>query len=121
MDMSADARLASGQGALAAVRSAAAIAHAGALAQGQTGATGTVAMEGQNVTLVNGYPDANTTTGGIALAAGLVAPTYTLSTDLTVMTVTVPGNAACKFTYTEAAANASPAIDASTLTRANCV
>jgi MSHA pilin protein MshA len=120
MDVKADARLASGKGALAAVTAAAAIAHAGAMGQGQMGATGSISMEGANVTLVNGYPDADTTTGGIALAAGLQAPDYTLSTTGTVLTVTVPGNVACKFTYTEALANASPVIDYSTLNRANC-
>ena len=53
-----DARYAKGQAILGSVKSAASIARAGALVRNQTGATGTVTMEGLAVDLVYGYPSA---------------------------------------------------------------
>ena len=51
------ARIAAQQALAGSVRSGAALAHAMWLAQGQPGA---VQMEGQNITIVNGYPDVTT-------------------------------------------------------------
>jgi MSHA pilin protein MshA len=65
-DMSSSARTAAVKGMEGAVRSAATIAHAQALATNQTGATGSVTMEGQTVNTVWGYPDA--TVNGIPKA-----------------------------------------------------
>jgi MSHA pilin protein MshA len=63
-----DARLASARGAQGAVQSAAALAHAAWLAAGNAPAV--VAMEGVNITMLNGYPDGLAT--GIIAAAQLV-------------------------------------------------
>lgn len=68
-NMSSEARVASVRGMFGAVQSASAIAHAQALAQGQTGATGSITMEGQNVILAYGYPAAGSTGIQNALAS----------------------------------------------------
>jgi len=56
-DLTVKARLATVNGLYAAVQSAATLAHAQAIAEGQTGATGTIKMEGKDVKLVWGYPE----------------------------------------------------------------
>ncbi|NOY12596.1 MAG: prepilin-type N-terminal cleavage/methylation domain-containing protein [Deltaproteobacteria bacterium] len=61
VDMQIDARESAVDGMLGAVRSATAIAHAQALVKGQTGATGTIKMEGIDVDLVYGYPAKSST------------------------------------------------------------
>lgn len=66
-DLSGSAETASVQGALASIRSASAIAHASALVNNQTDATGSVDLEGTTIALVNGYPSA----ASICTAAGL--------------------------------------------------
>lgn len=70
-DLQTDARKAKAQGLAGAVRSASAIAHSAALVQNLTGATGTITMEGANVTLRAGYPTANA--AGIITAANIDA------------------------------------------------
>jgi len=72
-NLQTQARIAKLNAALGAVKGASAIAHAACLAQtpqctAQPG-TGTVNMEGTNVTMVNTYPTANA--AGIVTAAGL--------------------------------------------------
>ncbi len=61
VNMQGDARAAAVNGAAGAIKGAGAIAHAQALVKNVT--AGTIVMEGQNVTIVNGYPA--TATGGI--------------------------------------------------------
>ena len=99
-DLSTNARYASAQGALGAINSAASLAHAQWLANGSSAAT-TVTMEGQTVTLTNGYPSAATT--GIDTAAGLLNTTgYTVTGSaprtFTPNGVTTPAN--CQVQYT---------------------
>lgn len=121
-DLQSDARIAKMQAAVGAIKSASAIAHSGALVSNQTGATGTITMEGVATPLVNGYPDvaATAAASGIVIAAGGLAD-YTTAVAGAVLTVTPDANhASCAVTYTEAAANAAPAIDATALTTANC-
>ena len=65
--MQINARVAKAQAMYGAVRSASAIAHSAALVINQTGATGTVALEGASITLANGYPAA----ASIATAANI--------------------------------------------------
>jgi len=113
-DLTRDAEEAAIQGARGAIGSAAAITHAQALVDNQTGATGTVTLEGVAINLINGYPSGDNADGNtIAVAAGLGGD-YTVTDDdgnPAVLTVTSSaGN--CSFTYTEAAANGSPAISA---------
>jgi MSHA pilin protein MshA len=52
-----DARIATVNGLAGGVRAAAAIVHARAILSGQTGATGSVTVEGQTITTAYGYPD----------------------------------------------------------------
>ncbi len=108
--LNVDARIATLNGALGAVRSAAAIAHAQALAQNDIN---NIVMEGVTVTMINNYPQARaqgimraadlsteySTTGGSA-AAGAV---------LTIRVAGAANPAQCSFTYTApAAANTAP-------------
>lgn len=118
-DLSSDAERAAIEGALGSVKSASAIAHAAALAGGQTGATGTVSLEGQTIALVHGYPggtlDANRadTTGGDICTAAQVADDFTCSQSAAGVIAITGG--ACSFTYTQpASANTSPTIGAIT-------
>lgn len=99
-DLSKDARYASAQGALGAINSAASLAHAQWLVAGSSTST-TITMEGVNVTLVNGYPDATPT--GIDTAAGLLNSTsYTIAgagpRTFTPLGVTTAAN--CQVSYT---------------------
>lgn len=70
-DVQTDARIAKAQALAGAIRSASAIAHAAALVRNQTGNTGSINMEGTNVTLRAGYPTANA--AGIVAAANISA------------------------------------------------
>lgn len=104
-----------------AMRSAAALAHAGCLMN--VGGTctptgGSVAMEGALINMVNGYPVASistTTPGGIILATQIspVSDGVTLSVVGNSVTVDINGGTApdCRITYTEPVAiNTSPNI-----------
>jgi MSHA pilin protein MshA len=111
-NLSTDARKSSANGMFAGVQSAAAIAHATALVQGKTNASGdTITLEGKTVNLVYGYPataaggidNAFSSTQGYDFAAGVFsqqgAPTPTT----------------CGVTYAQpAAANGSPTITLNT-------
>jgi MSHA pilin protein MshA len=112
-NLQSHARVAKLNGALGAMKGAAALAHAGCLAQipqctGQPG-SGTLDMEGQNVTMVDTYPTADA--AGIIRAAGITAgPTSPDGYDIqgggnaesSVLRVMVMGNSPvnCSFTYT---------------------
>lgn len=120
-DLSGDARAAKAQAGLAAIKSAAVIAHATALARNNAAA---VSIEDQNITLVNLYPTADA--NGIVNAANLLAADGYASAGGgggagVQITYTVDGRAACAFSYTSpAAANTAPtySITASTT---NCI
>ncbi len=115
-DFGKDARVASINGALGAVKSAAAIAHAKQLANGTTPGTA-VTLEGATINMVNGYPQATVdaageTTGGIMVAAQLSAEyegTGGGNADQ-VLTIRLKDKANCSFTYqVPATADAAPA------------
>lgn len=113
-NLGGDARVASINGALGAVRSAAAIAHSAWLSAGNAAAD-TVTLEGATVNMVNGYPAATVDTagsaaGGIMLAAQLSNDfNATLTgTTLTIQLANAPTPADCSFTYTAAVANGAP-------------
>jgi len=97
-DLGGDARQASINGALGAVRSASAIVHSAALAGNQTGATGTVVLEGQNIATEFGYA----TEASIITAAQLSAE-FDTATAGTISLGT------CSFTYTAATSATVPA------------
>ena len=88
--MQADARLAKMNGAMGAVKGAAAMAHGMLIARGNdsnfTGTPATpIVIEGTSVVYVNGYPNAAT----IVPLAGLVAPDYVV-TGLTAPAIAAP-------------------------------
>jgi len=120
------ARTAKLNGALGAVKGAASLAHAACLASTPQ-CTGTLLMEGINVTMVNQYPTADA--AGIVTAAGLsVGPTSPDGYDVagggnaagSVLTIMVLGNipTTCSFTYTAPGVSQSPVFSA--ITTAGC-
>lgn len=127
--MQAEARIAKMNGALAAIKSGAMLAHAQLLVRnnpadftGNPVGNFDVNLEGVDVVFVNGYPSA----ASIAAVAGVtnVAPTpdFVINTAGVVTTITPDaGHAACSVTYTQAAAsNTLPTYGAAGLTVANC-
>ena len=109
--MSTDARIASANGMYGAVQGASTLAHATALVQGQTGATGSVTLEGQAVNLVYGYPA--TAAGGID--SSLASYTgYTYAAGVFSQTG-APTPATCSVTYAQpTGANLAPTITLAT-------
>ena len=118
-----DARFAKGQAVLGTVKSASALARAAALVKGQTGATGSVTMEGTAV-LVNGYPTA--TAAGIEVAANLagidgVTISHTVATKTTTVQIQGAGTPAnCQISYVESAAADTPPTISFNGTATNC-
>jgi len=119
-NLTADARIAKLNAAVGAVKSGSAIAHAVALARGVSG--GVVVIEGQNVTMVDLYPTADT--AGILLAAGVSTTENYDSTGggagngvaLTIRVSDAPTPATCSFDYTSPAAAGSAPIFSTTST-----
>lgn len=124
-----DARIATLNGALGAVRSASAISHSASLAQpvaaagagaGACAALGSAAcvdLEGLAITMANGYPTADA--AGIFAAAQLSAEFNTAgggAAALAIQVVGAPTPADCSFTYTAAPANGAPVISNPTTT-----
>jgi MSHA pilin protein MshA len=113
-DMQVRARIAKLNGALGAVRAAAALAHAQCLAQTTPCVTnnvvGAISMEGlNNVAVINQYPQA--ITGGIVVAAGLstanpadftVTGGGAAATDAITISVTGMAAGTCEFVYNAA-------------------
>ncbi|GGY80962.1 type II secretion system protein [Marinobacter zhanjiangensis] len=121
-DLGGDARRASLEGARGSVKSASAITHAAFLADGDEPTI--VTLEGTDITLVNGYPQADgatateaTTTNGIAEAAQLDGNDFGLAFTGSTLTIS---NGGCSFDYTEATTDAPPEITAITDTDGEC-
>lgn len=123
--MQAEARIAKMNGALAAVKAGAALAHAQLLVRnnaadlsGNPAGVNDVNLEGVDVVFVFGYPNAAT----IGAVAGLVATDYVMVAAATTLTITPDAaHAACSIVYTQAAAsNTQPTYSAAGLTVANC-
>lgn len=108
-DLGADARLASLTAAQGAVKSASAISRADALVNNQTGATGSITLEGQTINLIHGYP-AGTATG--IEEAAQIGDDFGVTHAAGVTTVTITGTTAgnCQFTYTQAAGATTPPV-----------
>ncbi|NOQ81020.1 MAG: prepilin-type N-terminal cleavage/methylation domain-containing protein [Methylophaga sp.] len=100
-NLQGSARMSSLNGALGAIKSASAIAHAASLVAGSNSIT----IEGTAYTMTNGYPD----DADIADLANLSATDYTLANTSPTLTVTLGD---CSFTYTDSAANSAPTISA---------
>lgn len=110
VNISTQARESAVRGLAGSLRSSSALAHGLALAQGQTGATGTITMEGQPITLKFGYP-----TGDAAGIGQTVANMDGFApTPGTGEIVYTPTNAPadvtkCQVKYTEAVSATAPA------------
>jgi MSHA pilin protein MshA len=128
-NMQAQARIAKMNGALGAMKSAAAMAHGLLLANGYptdyNGDPGTTApvgpdinIEGTNVLYVNGYPD----DASIAALSGIAAPDYVIAALAGNTEGIQPdaNHAVCQIVYTEAVAGAQPTYNIAGLTVANC-
>ncbi len=89
-DLSVDARTATLNGLMGSIRSAAAISHATELARGVSGAT--VTLEGNTVTILNGYPSATAISAALGDYSG-----FTFSAVSTSATFTLRGS--CLVTY----------------------
>ncbi len=97
------------------VRSGAALSHALWLAQGNPAAT-TVTMEGQTITMANGYPNAATIRNTITDINGFAPTTVGANAVFTKQTpgtvpVSIPN---CLVTYTPAAVGAAPTVSTTT-------
>jgi len=127
--MQAEARIAKMNGALAAIKAGATMAHAQLLVRnnaadfsGDPINANDVNLEGQNVVFVFGYPNVAT----IAPVAGITSvgtpPDFVIATTATVATITPDANhAACSITYTQATGtNTLPGYSNTQLTVANC-
>ena len=106
------ARTAAVQGLAGSLRSGASLAHALWLAQGNPAST-TVTMEGQPITLANGYPDAATIERTIVDFSGFIATNVGTGRRFTKATSQTPPQpiANCYVTYQPAAAaNTAPTV-----------
>lgn len=103
-----EARAATTQGLSGSVRSAAAMAHGLFLATGST----PVNMEGNNIAITNGYPDADDIADTLADSTGFTV-TVNGGGDTTTFDKTGAGGT-CQVTYVEAAANNPPTISVDT-------
>lgn len=102
-DLGGSARAATIQGAAASMKSAANIAHAKWLADGD-GTSTSVILEGKAVTMANGYPTADA--AGIMTAAQISGDDYDITTTVgTVIAKGAPDAANCSVAYTAATAS----------------
>lgn len=110
VNLGVDARKAKAEAIYGSVRAATQIVRAAALVGSQTGATGTVALDGANVNTVYGFPEASA--AGIVTAAGLSATDdkVTVATPSAgVLTIQINGAATaaqCQITYNAATSGA---------------
>ena len=107
-NFSADARVATINGAAGAMRSASAIAHSAWLVAGNNKSE-LITLEGAEIVMANGYP----TIEGIQKAAQMDGNDFTMTTSGTELTVASKGAVTattCNVTYTEATTTASPVV-----------
>jgi MSHA pilin protein MshA len=104
-DLGGEARAASIQGALGAVRSASAIAHSQALASGVV--DGDITLEGATITMENGYANASGIVAAAQLSEEFAVTPDPIADETAAVTVT---SGTCSFSYTPAAADNAPTI-----------
>lgn len=117
-NVNADARVAAMQGLAGSLRSSSALVHGLAIARGQTGATGTVPLEGLlvPVDLVNGYPAASGT-GIEATVLNLEGFNVTHASGVsTFKPKSLPGTLTCVVLYNQAGG----VVDQTGITTGNC-
>jgi len=123
INMGSDARTAKAQSIMGAVRSASQVVRAAALVRNQTGATGSVVVDGVTIATAYGYPQAISTGNGatgIVDAAGMdtsgnnndgIALSGGGAAALVIQVNGAPTPASCSVSYTApAAANSSPTV-----------
>jgi MSHA pilin protein MshA len=117
-NMSSDARAAALEGTFGAVNSAISIAHAQALLESKTAASGqTITLEGSTVDLVYGYPAA--TAAGIGSAIRLTGDlSFTTAGTKIGFSSGVTTAATCEITYTAATSASVPAT--ASIVNSNC-
>lgn len=123
-DMQAQARIAKMNGALGAMKSAAAMAHGLLLANGYpTDYTGDpaapdIVVEGTNVVFTAGYPDDQS----IAALAGITSPDYVIVASTGAQEIIQPdaNHATCQIIYLNAVVPNQPTYNIAGLTVANC-
>ena len=120
-DLSSDARTAKLNAAFGAIKSAAAIGHATALARNVT--NGSITLEGSAYNIINGYPTAQDSNGIVGAAGILASDGFTIDTtnagsaagNVILVQVTGAGTQAnCQVSYTAPASGAAPTITADT-------
>ncbi|QGX38650.1 prepilin-type N-terminal cleavage/methylation domain-containing protein [Permianibacter aggregans] len=115
VDLKADANRAVLQGVEASVRSASTLVYAKAQIAGQTGATGTVVINGNNISTAYGYPATSALTSVLTLSP---AADFNTATAGTIQLVKATTPADCQIVYAEpTAVNTEPAI---TITNTGC-
>lgn len=108
------ARVAATQSLAGSIRSGAALAHALWLAQGDPSST-SVTMEGNAITMANGYPNAATINLTLTDYTGYALTTGATAVFTKQSSATPPTSIAnCLVTYTPAAANGAPTVTATT-------
>lgn len=107
------ARLAATQALAGSIRSGASLAHAVWLAQGDPSST-TVTMEGQAITMVNGYPNVATIGNTLVEYAGFELDTSGATAVFTKETPSGDPITGCSVSYTPAPLNGAPVVSAST-------
>lgn len=115
LEIRSDARVASIQTALGAVRAASAMAHALYLAPGTSPSS--VTMDNVSVSLTNGYPSHASILTAAGINADITAGSYTTTGMSGPQLVTIVGAttpASCLVSYTEATTTTPPVITAST-------
>jgi len=105
-----EARSAVTQGLSGSVRSAAAMAHGLYLARGTTPVT----MEGNDIDIVNGYPDAETIVDTLSDATGFNLPPVLNGPGTTATFVKTGATGTCEVVYAEAGATTPPSITVDT-------
>ena len=127
--MQAEARIAKMNGALAAIKAGAMLAHAQLLVRnnaadftGNPAGAFDVNLEGVDVVFANGYPNAATIAPVAGVTSVVPTPDFVIATAGTVTTITPDAaHAACSVTYTQApGSNTLPAYSGAGLTVANC-
>ncbi len=109
VNLQSDARFASIQGVQGAIASASALAHAQILARNVAN-NSTTDIEGVTVTNINGYPSAESMPALISLPATTSSITVAAPAGTTATFSAIGASGTCQVVYTEAAANAAPAI-----------
>lgn len=108
VNMSSDARTATVQAAAGAINSASAMAHAQGLAKSMT--AGDLTIDGQTVTLVAGYPSADTISNAVTLSGFDAATVDTTAKTTTWAPSNVADSTKCNVVYSEATGTASATV-----------